>query len=545
MKLITNNPKYLSILLLSLCCSSAQCMKITDVDSSSKTKSSLIPQMNSLSSIIKRGDSYLYGTSLYGKDVKQDWKEALRWYGIAVTEGHEGAKYKLDHALIELGDAYYNGGSLVKKDSKEAVKYYKIAKELGQKGAQDRLTRTLYEIGFQYYHGGIVEKNYTKAIKYYKLAAEQGSMLAHTDLGDMYFNGMGIEKNYDEALKWYGPAAEQGHVDAKHGLIKIMNERGNKYCDENDFKNAAFLFFESSKILFSFSNIKPISNQPLRTVPIERLFSLVSTKGRRTDEQVKIVEIKEDLESLKKWLSDRSEYYMLQSGSSIGGFKDTFGENPYLKILSDRIASSCKSYLNLVSEMEMEKEEPRLFISCIYCKSAPSKPSCKPDFSQLHSLLELSVNIDGEAYFSFTSLKLDMMKTDALHKDLKQLNAVYHSIDRFLEETSKEILEQKLSVNESKIFLKGSLFGYRSLNKDCYDFLNAVLEPYLQGKWSITETHNLLKTRMKDVSEDLDFSASLNHHIVRLIKMTANERNLLFARKILGLDLRRVYGPDL
>ncbi len=56
------------------------------------------------------------------------------------------------------------------------------------------------------------------ALKWYRMAAEQGDADAQTDLGIMYDNGFGVPQDYAAALKWYRKAAEQGYADAQHCL---------------------------------------------------------------------------------------------------------------------------------------------------------------------------------------------------------------------------------------------------------------------------------------------------------------------------------------
>lgn len=62
----------------------------------------------------------------------------------------------------------------------------------------------------------------------YKLAAEQGYMLAQNYLGYCYEKGIGIEKNEIEAVKWYTLAAEQGHSEAKYKLAQIYENKKKK-----------------------------------------------------------------------------------------------------------------------------------------------------------------------------------------------------------------------------------------------------------------------------------------------------------------------------
>jgi TPR repeat protein len=45
-------------------------------------------------------------------------------------------------------------------------------------------------------------------------AAEQGDARAQSQLGWFYGSGTGVEQNYAEAVKWYRMAAEQGNRDS-------------------------------------------------------------------------------------------------------------------------------------------------------------------------------------------------------------------------------------------------------------------------------------------------------------------------------------------
>ena len=68
-----------------------------------------------------------------------------------------------------------------------------------------------------YDNGEGVPQDYAEAVKWYRLAAEQGDANAQYNLGLMYDNGQGVPQDYAEAVKWYRLAAEQG--DAEHNTI--------------------------------------------------------------------------------------------------------------------------------------------------------------------------------------------------------------------------------------------------------------------------------------------------------------------------------------
>jgi uncharacterized protein len=62
-------------------------------------------------------------------------------------------------------------------------------------------------------------QDYAEAVKWYRLAAEQGNANAQYNLGVMYDNGDGVVQDYAEAVKWYRLAAEQGNATLKIILV--------------------------------------------------------------------------------------------------------------------------------------------------------------------------------------------------------------------------------------------------------------------------------------------------------------------------------------
>src|ERR1700722_8786586 len=58
------------------------------------------------------------------------------------------------------------------------------------------------------------KKDYTAALKFYRIAADQGDGEAEDKVGAMYAFGQGVEQDYAQALGWYRRAAEHGHPGA-------------------------------------------------------------------------------------------------------------------------------------------------------------------------------------------------------------------------------------------------------------------------------------------------------------------------------------------
>ncbi|MSP33056.1 MAG: sel1 repeat family protein, partial [Pseudolabrys sp.] len=61
-------------------------------------------------------------------------------------------------------------------------------------------------------------QDYAQAVKWYRLAADQGNAKAQSNLGLMYDNGQGVPQNYAEAMRWYRLAADQGLAEAQSNL---------------------------------------------------------------------------------------------------------------------------------------------------------------------------------------------------------------------------------------------------------------------------------------------------------------------------------------
>ena len=53
-------------------------------------------------------------------------------------------------------------------------------------------------------------QNYAEALKWYRLAADQGNAIAQYNLGFMYDNGQGVPQDYVRAHMWFNLSAAQG-----------------------------------------------------------------------------------------------------------------------------------------------------------------------------------------------------------------------------------------------------------------------------------------------------------------------------------------------
>jgi TPR repeat protein len=75
-----------------------------------------------------------------------------------------------------------------------------------------------YQLGKKYYDGNGVNRDYKEALKWFRLAADQGNAQAQNNLAIMYRYGRGVAQDFEEALKWYRLAADQGHAGAANAI---------------------------------------------------------------------------------------------------------------------------------------------------------------------------------------------------------------------------------------------------------------------------------------------------------------------------------------
>jgi hypothetical protein len=112
---------------------------------------------------------------------------------------------------LNLGLMYFNGKG-VPVDYKKAMKWIRLAAEQGDAEAQNIL-------GVAYHDGKGVPQTYKEAVKWYRLAAEQGHAIAQGNLGIMYGRGRGVPQDYKEAYIWYSLANAGSGEDQKTFIL--------------------------------------------------------------------------------------------------------------------------------------------------------------------------------------------------------------------------------------------------------------------------------------------------------------------------------------
>lgn len=160
------------------------------------------------------------------RGVDKNVTEAKLWYQKSADQGHEEAIERLKvlsgtttastsgktyKEYEKIADEFYN-----KKNYTEALKYYKLSAPGNDGGVFNRL-------GYMYSEGVGVDVDVTEAAKWFRKSAEQGYMIGQYNIGLMYELGRGIGKDVNEAIRWYRKAADQGYQNAKDKLAKLSD----------------------------------------------------------------------------------------------------------------------------------------------------------------------------------------------------------------------------------------------------------------------------------------------------------------------------------
>lgn len=143
----------------------------------------------------------------------------------------EAAKAGNKLAQYNVGYYYYNGEG-VKQDYTKAVYWYRKAAEQNENESQ-------FMLGVCYFNGRGIKQDYEKAAFWYRKAAEQENAKAQTNLGYCYEKGLGVTQSISLAVSWYKKAAEHGEPNAQQNL-GICYEEGVG-LEQDDTKAAYYI----------------------------------------------------------------------------------------------------------------------------------------------------------------------------------------------------------------------------------------------------------------------------------------------------------------
>jgi TPR repeat protein len=208
------------------------------------------------------GDMYLYGygggepdpaaaLECYLAAVASDYPPAfnslgtLYYYGIGVERSvHTAAKYygqgmkRSDLDSLVMCAQLCASGELREPDHQLAITTFWEAARSGSPLAQWRL-------GDYYSQGKHVEQDLKLAAELYEAAAQQGDEQAILRLGQTYaFGNSAVPRDLEQAIRWFRVAAEKGSVIAQHNLAVCYTDPDTK---QRDMRLAAMWFHRAAE----------------------------------------------------------------------------------------------------------------------------------------------------------------------------------------------------------------------------------------------------------------------------------------------------------
>ncbi|PZO12165.1 MAG: hypothetical protein DCE87_15120 [Betaproteobacteria bacterium] len=122
-------------------------------------------------------------------------------------------------AQFRVGVAY-DFGKGAPRDGKEAMKWYRMAAENGNAEAQNS-----FGSGLQ------AEKRYAEALAWYEKASSRGHALATNNLAYLYDMGLGVKQDRLKGFELYAQAADLGSAEA---MWNMANMHGSGQIGEKD-----------------------------------------------------------------------------------------------------------------------------------------------------------------------------------------------------------------------------------------------------------------------------------------------------------------------
>ncbi|RYH20466.1 sel1 repeat family protein [archaeon] len=127
---------------------------------------------------------------------------------LALSYFRDAAEKGLGVAELKMGTIYRDGLLGVEKSNSLAVQYLSSAAVKDIKEAKRELGSLYFIMGKEHFSA----KNYREVLRWYRLAAKEGDVNAHHELGRMYESGIGVVRNLSKALNHYAMALNQPSI---------------------------------------------------------------------------------------------------------------------------------------------------------------------------------------------------------------------------------------------------------------------------------------------------------------------------------------------
>jgi uncharacterized protein len=159
----------------------------------------------------ERGIRNLASCHLHGIGTEKNYEEGLRWMKIYGEKSPD--------SMFGVGELFMKGESL-KQDNKEALKWFIRAANQGVPEFQ-------WAVGQLYTEGEIVEKNPKKEAEWYEKAARANHPLSQFQIGLAKISGRGVKKNEKEGVDWLKKSSKNGYPNASAVLGNIDYKKNN------------------------------------------------------------------------------------------------------------------------------------------------------------------------------------------------------------------------------------------------------------------------------------------------------------------------------
>ena len=118
----------------------------------------------------------------------------------------------------------YEFGIGVNKDPRKAVEFYEMASNNGS-------VRADFLLGFMFRDVEVI-KDYEKSLSFLKKADELGYYAAAGQIGELYRKGLGVEQDYEQAFNWYSKGAKMNDIYSQT-LVGYLYSKGLVGVSEN------------------------------------------------------------------------------------------------------------------------------------------------------------------------------------------------------------------------------------------------------------------------------------------------------------------------
>lgn len=226
-----------------------------------------------------------------GIGLPQDFEKAAKWAKKAASYDIEGSQFILaslyfagkgvpqdfDKAAELFLKVENKGGDLVKEA--QSLLFIMYLKGLGVPQNDDKAAEMLrnasdltlaeaqFKIGDIYNQGDAdleIAVDVKKAVRWFRMAAENGDAQAQNYMGIAYYQGKSVTKSVTDAKYWWQKSADQGNVDAQKNLKDLAGvekaEREKREAEARrraiELENSKFSVGPDKKVCFAKGNLQ-------------------------------------------------------------------------------------------------------------------------------------------------------------------------------------------------------------------------------------------------------------------------------------------------